>query len=168
MASTPIRRRVLSALALFLAALGAVGLYLFQPWRAFTTVRVDETVVVAPDGGTARTLATGSFLSHEHSTSGTVTVTALPDGTATLRLADLRTSDGPALRVWLSDQPVEPTGLGRNLDDGRHVDLGALKGNEGNQNYAVPAGTDLTELRTVTIWCERFAVSFGAAALTLA
>lgn len=67
--------------------------------------------------------------------------------------------------MWLSDRPVEP-GLGTNLDDGAYVDLGALKGNEGNQNYAVPPGTDLDALRTVTIWCERFSVSFGAAALS--
>ncbi|APE34826.1 hypothetical protein BOX37_13685 [Nocardia mangyaensis] len=73
----------------------------------FTTVRVDETAVVAPDGGTVRTIASGSFLSPEHSTSGAALLQA-PDGTVTLRLADLRTSHGPALRVWLSDQPVEP------------------------------------------------------------
>lgn len=164
MAIITTRRRVLGLLALVLAAALAVGLYLFQPWRVFTTVRVDDTAVVAPDGGTVRTIASGSFMSQEHSTSGTALLQALPDGTVTLRLADLRTSDGPALRVWLSDQPVEP-GLGRNLDDGRYVDLGALKGNEGNQNYAVPAETDLAALRTVTVWCQRFSVSFGAATL---
>lgn len=104
------------------------------------------------------------FLSHEHETSGSVSVLEPGDGTTTLRLTDLRTSDGPALRVWLSDQPVERDG-GGNLDDGEHIDLGSLKGNEGNQNYAIPAGTDLGEFSTVTIWCERFSVSFGAAEL---
>ncbi|WP_328423911.1 DM13 domain-containing protein [Streptomyces sp. NBC_00443] len=90
-------------------------------------------------------------------------VLKLDGGKATLRLKDLRTSDGPALHVWLSDQPVEQGG--GNLDDGKHVDLGDLKGNEGNQNYAIPAGTDLNKYSTVTIWCERFSVSFGAAEL---
>jgi hypothetical protein len=51
------------------------------------------------------------------------------------------------------------------FDDGRTVELGRLKGNRGNQVYDVPAGTDLTGLISVTIWCKRFAVSFGAAAL---
>ncbi|WP_030523492.1 DM13 domain-containing protein [Nocardia rhamnosiphila] len=164
MAFTPARRRVLSVLVLGLAVILAVGLYLFQPWRVFTNVRVDEAAIVAPDEGTVRTIAAGSFISQEHSTSGAVTLQELPDGEVVLRLTDLRTSDGPALRVWLSDQPVQP-GLGRNLDDGEYVDLGALKGNEGNQNYVVPAEADLTILRTVTVWCERFSVSFGAAAL---
>ncbi|MGA6206372.1 DM13 domain-containing protein [Nocardia testacea] len=164
MAFTPVRRRVVSVVVLGLAAILAAGLYLFQPWRVFTNVRVDEAAIVAPDEGTVRTVATGSFISQEHSTSGTLTIRELPGGEVVLRLTDLHTLDGPALRVWLSDQPVEP-GLGRNLDDGEYVDLGALKGNEGNQNYAVPAEADLTSLRTVTVWCERFSVSFGAAAL---
>ena len=44
-----------------------------------------------------------------------------------------------------------------------YVELGRLKGNRGNQVYDVPAGTDLTGLVSVTIWCKRFATSFGAA-----
>ena len=47
-----------------------------------------------------------------------------------------------------------------------HVELGRLKANLGNQNYAVPADADLGELRSVTIWCKRFRVSFGAATLS--
>ena len=51
------------------------------------------------------------------------------------------------------------------FDDGRHVDLGDLKGNIGSSNYAVPADVDLAELGSLTIWCDRFSVSFAAAAL---
>lgn len=144
----------------------AVGLYLFEPWRLFTSNRVDEAppAAAAQQGAAAKKSAHGAFLSHEHETSGSVDVLQLADGKATLRLTDLRTSDGPALHVWLSDQPVEQGG-GGNLDDGKHIDLGDLKGNEGNQNYAIPAGTDLDQFSTVTIWCERFSVSFGAAEL---
>lgn len=136
----------------------AVALWAFQPWRLFTTVRVDE----ASTGG--QRLTAGTFVSHEHETSGTAEIRRSPDGSAMLRITDLRTSDGPALRVYLSDQPVRPD-TGGNLDDGRFVDLGELKGNEGNQNYAIPSRTDLGDLSTVSIWCERFSVSFGAAAL---
>ncbi|NGO43217.1 DM13 domain-containing protein [Streptomyces ureilyticus] len=148
----------------------AFGLYLFQPWRLLTTNRVDEAAPVATGrqgAAVAEQLANGDFISHEHDTSGSVEILQLADGNTTLRLADLRTSDGPALHVWLSDQPVKQDG-GGNLDDGRHVDLGDLKGNEGNQNYAIPAGTDLNTFSTVTVWCERFSVSFGAAELTQA
>jgi hypothetical protein len=45
------------------------------------------------------------------------------------------------------------------------LDLGPLKGNKGNQNYPIPADADITDLTSVTIWCDRFSVSFGAAQL---
>ena len=45
------------------------------------------------------------------------------------------------------------------------VELGSLKGNEGDQNYDIPKGTDLSKFRTVVIYCERFNATFGAAPL---
>jgi hypothetical protein len=45
------------------------------------------------------------------------------------------------------------------------LELGALKGNKGNQNYELPAGVDLSKYRSVVIWCRRFSVPFGAAPL---
>ncbi|MBG0827051.1 DM13 domain-containing protein [Planomonospora sp. ID67723] len=161
----------------------AVALYLFQPWRLFTTVEVNEAPPAAvaasrapgatpqttggePAGG-PKVLATGTFVSHEHDTAGTARLLELADGSRVLRIEDLDTSDGPDLRVWLSDQPVKEGRAGWfNLDDGKHLELGDLKGNKGDANYAVPAGADLDALKTVTIWCKRFSVSFGAAALT--
>jgi hypothetical protein len=111
-------------------------------------------------------LASGPLVAHEHATSGEALLLALPDGSRVLRLQDLATSNGPRLRVWLTDAPVRP---GRDgwyvFDDGRHLDLGPLKGNVGSANYPVPAGADLAGLTSVSIWCERFSVSFGAATL---
>ena len=46
------------------------------------------------------------------------------------------------------------------------IDLGPLKGNLGDQVYEIPADADLGTVRSVTIWCVRFSVSFGAAQLT--
>lgn len=176
MATAPSRRpllrrpAVLVALAL-LAALAAVALWLFQPWKLV----VDETVAEAPPavgapavGAAApEVVARGELISHEHATSGSVQVLRLADGSRVLRLEDLATSNGPALRVRLSDQPVVDGEDGWHVfDDGRSVDLGDLKGNLGSSNYPIPAGADLTGLTSVSIWCDRFAVSFGAATLT--
>lgn len=120
-----------------------------------------------PAPAQAVALAAGSLISHEHETSGTVRLVRLADGRRVLTLEKLNTSDGPALHVWLTDAPVRAGSDGWSVfDDGRYVDLGALKGNRGDQVYEIPAGTDLTGLGSVSIWCERFAVSFGAAALT--
>ncbi|WKU08354.1 DM13 domain-containing protein [Micromonospora sp. HUAS LYJ1] len=168
----------------------AFGLYWFQPWKVVTDNQVDEQlseVGAAPPGtptGTPGTTPTGvapagsptstrpvvvsrgEFVSHEHDTSGTARIVRTADGEHRLELVGLDTSNGPDLRVWLSDQPVRTGRAGWHVfDDGRRAELGRLKGNRGDQAYAVPAGTDLAELTSVTIWCQRFAVSFGAASL---
>jgi hypothetical protein len=51
-------------------------------------------------------LARGAFISHDHDSTGMISVLRLPDGSQVLRLEDLRTSDGPLLKVWLADAAV--------------------------------------------------------------
>ena len=88
----------------------------------------------------------------------------LSDGTRILRFEGLDTSDGPDLRVWLSDAPVIEGAAGWHLfDDGAYLDLGALKANKGDQNYEIPPGAKLADYNSVSIWRPRFAVSFAAA-----
>ena len=111
-------------------------------------------------------LADGRFIPHEHDTTGTVQVVRAASGRRVLAVKDLDTSNGPDLRVWLTDREVIPGRAGWHVfDDGRDLELGKLKGNQGNQVYAIPESADLSDYRSVTIWCRRFAVSFGAAEL---
>jgi hypothetical protein len=127
------------------------------------TVRTPDTARTAAPGK----LAAGLLISHEHDTKGNVAILRLADGSRVLRLEGLYTSDGPDLEVWLSDARVLESKAGWHVfDDGRHRSLGQLKGNRGNQNYAIPAGVELDGFRSVSIWCNRFNVSFGAAELT--
>jgi len=51
------------------------------------------------------------------------------------------------------------------VQDAGFVDLGVLKGNIGDQNYVLGSDLDLAKYRAVSIWCKRFSVNFGAAAL---
>ncbi|WP_212999751.1 DM13 domain-containing protein [Winogradskya consettensis] len=169
----------------------AAGLYWFQPWRLVTDHEVQDSLpavsarsidqsepaAVTQSGPAAvtqsasapagpRVLAAGNFVSHEHDTRGTAQLVRLADGRHQLVLRDLETSDGPDLRVWLTDREVLTGRAGWQIfDDGRSVEIAELKGNSGNQVYDIPAGTDLAGLRSVSIWCKRFSVSFGAAAL---
>ncbi|MFI6825787.1 DM13 domain-containing protein [Kribbella sp. NPDC050241] len=180
------KRAALVTAAAVAVVVAAVALPLFQPWRLFTDTVVDEalpgavpistqtssttppTVSVAPKQvpRTTEVLLTGKLITHEHETSGTVAVLRLSDGSRVLRIENLDTSDGPDLKVWLSDANVVPGRAGWHLfDDGRYRSLGSLKGNHGNQNYPVPAGVTLGDFRSVAIWCDRFNVSFGAAEL---
>jgi hypothetical protein len=174
------KRAVIPAVLLVAAIAVAVGLYLFQPWRIFTSSTVIEDLPAAPAPASQsqgpsvapsavavpRELATGQFISHEHASSGTVKILALPDGSRILRLEGLDTSDGPDLRVWLTDAPVVEGAAGWYVfDDGAYLDLGTLKANKGDQNYEIPAATALGDYTSVSIWCARFAVSFAAAEL---
>jgi hypothetical protein len=171
------RRWTIAAAAV--AILSAAALYWFQPWKRVTSTTVNDAVPVirssaaapadTPTGApvpTATLVAQGGLISHEHATSGTAQLVRLPDGRHQLILQDLSTSDGPDLRVWLTDRPVLAGSSGWYVfDDGIVLELGALKGNRGSQVYDVPASTDVTKFRSITIWCKRFAVSFGAAEL---
>ncbi|MGE5155982.1 MAG: DM13 domain-containing protein [Betaproteobacteria bacterium] len=158
----------------------SAGLYWFQPWKLATSKTVNDAVpavessastsgAVTPSSSAvaaATLVAHGDLVTHEHATSGKAQLVRLADGRYQLILQDLSTSDGPDLRVWLTDQPVVGGSQSwYDFDEGVYLELGRLKGNLGTQLYDVPAGTDVTGFRSVTIWCKRFAVSFGAAAL---
>jgi hypothetical protein len=45
------------------------------------------------------------------------------------------------------------------------LELGTLKGNQGDQNYDLPASVDLNKYQAVAIYCERFHAIFGVAKL---
>ncbi|MCK9247894.1 MAG: DM13 domain-containing protein [Solirubrobacteraceae bacterium] len=117
-----------------------------------------------PAPGTT-TLATGRFVDAEHATSGQVRITRLADGRRYVRIEDLASSDGPDLHVWLSDAPSG--GKWGSYDDGRHVRLGKLKATHGNHNYRIPDDARISAMRSVVIWCDRFNVAFGTAAVRL-
>ncbi|MFF5799791.1 DM13 domain-containing protein [Streptomyces albogriseolus] len=172
---------------LVVVATAGFGLYWFQPWKLWQDQTVEEALPTAqatpgpaeeeqaagaePSGAPSspagpRTLAAGELISHEHATSGTVKLVRLDDGSHVVRLENLDTSNGPDLRVWLTDAPVKEGQAGWHVfDDGEYVSLGKLKGNKGSQNYVVPNDVDPSRYTSVSIWCDRFDVSFGAAEL---
>ena len=146
----------------------------FQPQKLLIEKTVDEKVPVGTteadnndaDSGSpreTRVVAEGMFQSLEHQTTGSATIVELPDGRLFLRFEDLETSNGPDLRVYLSEIPASDDW---HAYGERFIDLGALKGNLGNQNYEIPADTDLSRFESAVIWCRRFTVGFGVAGLS--
>jgi hypothetical protein len=107
-------------------------------------------------------LVRGEFLSRDHGTSGVARVLELADGQRIVRLEGLDTDNGPDLYLYLTTNAA--AGDEGAFDDD-FVNLGRLKGNQGDQNYELPADTDLTRHATVVIWCDRFNSAFGAADL---
>ncbi len=145
-------------------AVGAVLWFAFRPERLFVNAKVNESLAsVQGDATKAATVAAGTFHAVHHETKGMATILRLADGKLVLRLSGFETSNGPDVRVYLvasGDATDNDT-----VTNAGFVEVGALKGNIGDQNYDVPATIDLTKYRTVTIWCRRFGVNFGSAPL---
>jgi hypothetical protein len=108
-------------------------------------------------------VSSGDFVGLAHPTSGKARIYKTQDGKSILRLEQFKTSNGPDVRVYLVKGSDAADGA--VIKGGGFVDLGALKGNVGDQNYAIPDNVNLNEFRSVSIWCRRFAVNFGAATL---
>lgn len=165
------------------AAVAVAGFLWFRPDRLITDREVDEALPgaaaqpaemeqgAAPgqegSGGrqTLTSVAAGRFISLEHETRGTALVVETAGGRRFLRFEGFETSDGPDLLVYLSTK--EPAGSDDWYGyDGDFVDLGALKGNVGDQNYEIPGNVNLDRYSTAVVWCRRFEVGFAAATLS--
>jgi hypothetical protein len=120
-----------------------------RPGTAATAVAEPSATAPGPVA-----LARGEFVSAAHPTTGTATLIERPDGSRVLTITSLMTDPGPDLRVYLVP------GDGTDVDGG--LDLGALQGNIGDQEYEVPASAPSG---AVVIWCRAFSVGFGYAPL---
>jgi len=103
---------------------------------------------------------TGSFVGADefHFGSGTAVLIETGPGAYAVRLEDLEVRNGPDLFVYLS-----PAVDG--YADGA-IEVAPLKADRGNQTYEVPAGVDVSNVRSVVIWCRQFSVLFATAPLT--
>jgi hypothetical protein len=169
--------------AVFAVAAATFVLVWFEPHKLFIDDRVDEPIPAAtpspdvadPQPGDSSTatlpstepleLARGEFASRDHGTSGTARVLELAAGRSIVRLEGLDTDNGPDLYVYLTAASAEGD---EGAFDDDFLDLGRLKGNQGDQNYDLPPDADLDRYPTVVIWCDRFDSAFGAADLTVA
>ncbi len=122
--------------------------------------KMPETIADEPMAPQLTIAMQGTFKDADnfHRGSGTASVFTLPDGKQILRFENFSVTNGPALSVYLVRS------ADGNVDAG-FLDLGKLKGNKGNQNYEIPAGTDLREYGSVIIWCVPFKVTFTTATL---
>lgn len=105
-------------------------------------------------------LAAGSLKPVAHDGSGSVRILRLdPYEDQIVRFENLDVLNGPDLHVYLSaNENIESA-----KDVGDFIDLGKLKGNQGNQNYTVPSNVDATKFKSVVIFCEPFKVVFASA-----
>jgi hypothetical protein len=136
----------------------------FRPEKLFINQKVSEAAPAALSSE-PEALYTGKLEGKIHQTSGRATIYKNKDGKEYLRLSDFTTSNGPDVHVVLvraEDKALEQEIVKGDLE---HVELGTLKGNQGDQNYDLPAAVDLNQYQAVAIYCERFHAIFGVARL---
>jgi len=171
-----LRRPVLGTLAAVALATIAVGY-----WTGFRDREVDEDVIVAtaeadmatdakadekPSGKEAEkpkepagpvSLAAGTFTGQDgHAGTGRAEVIEAPGGERSLVFTEFDVDPGVDIEVYLTPDTS-------SVDD--RVELGGLKGNVGDQQYAIPADADLSRYDSVVLWCTPFTVRIATADL---
>jgi len=142
---------IIGAIVVGVIVVGIVG---YAAGPLFFDVTVDEEMPLA-----TLTMPMGGFVGVGdgiHDAQGDVLIIETEDGSKFLRFENFKASNGPDLYVYLATD--------KTAND--FVNLGALKGNIGNQNYMIPPGADLSNYDTVLIWCKQFSVLFGSAELS--
>jgi hypothetical protein len=132
----------------------------FRPEKLWINQKVSEAAPFALSSN-PQPLYTGRFEGKAHPTSGRATIYGGAGGMQYVRLTDFTTSNGPDVHVVLARS--DDKALSQNIVTGQfdNVELGVLKGNQGDQNYYLPASLDLKKYNVVVVYCERFHAIFG-------
>lgn len=150
-------KRTIAGIIVGIIALAAIW-YLASP--LFINKTVNEAIPENSNSTTPSfsTSIQGNFVDADsfHKTSGSVKVIQnTGEETKYLRLENFKTTNGPDLKVYLSN----------DLEAKDYISLGDLKGNIGDQNYEIPSNVNPEEYSYALIWCEQFHVLFGSAKL---
>jgi electron transfer DM13 len=128
-----------------------------------------STATTAPNSSATATTAPAATLTgmFDHragvdTVAGNATLGKTSDGKVILRFENLNSANGPDLHVYLSKQ-ASPASTQQVMDG---VEVGKLKATQGTSNYELAASTDITQYKSVVIYCKSFSVVFGYANLS--
>ena len=126
---------------------------------------VEEMEDMPAEMSEAERVSSGRFRDADsfHKGSGAATIYRLPGGDGVLRFENLSVTNGPDLRVLLTEHP-DPQNKAE-LQEAGYLHVAKLKGNRGNQNYDLPPDADLESVGSVIIYCMPFNVIFSVAPL---
>lgn len=141
----------------------AVVIWLAGPLFYRTTV--NEAFPTTNLAATDAPLVSGSFTQVDslHAGEGTAAIYRGEDGALLLRLENFSVTNGPDLFVALSGHPA-PRSSAEAHSDG-YLEVDRLKASQGGQNYSLPTDLDLSQYRSVLIYCRAFSVVFSTAEL---
>ncbi|HBP01383.1 MAG: hypothetical protein UY41_C0011G0030 [Candidatus Moranbacteria bacterium GW2011_GWE1_49_15] len=159
-------------ISLVIAGVAVLGVTYWLVSPLFITRTVNEEVPMEnPDAGEnasqegisevqqeipVSVVSQGTFMGKAgHSASGTARIIET-DGKKYVRFeSDFKVTNGPDLFVH----------FGKDGEYSASAQLGALKGNEGSQNYEITSDIDPADFDEVWVWCRAFSVPFGVAEL---
>lgn len=127
-----------------------------EPTTAAPTTAAPTTA--EPEPAVPVELGSGALQSLDYQATGTARLIRLEDDSLLVRFEGLDVENGPDYVVYLvpgTDQRAPGNGTA----------LGDLQGNQGDQNYAVPAGTPADGPQTILIWCRSFAAPVANASV---
>jgi hypothetical protein len=143
-----------------------VAVYVIVPALVKSTLTESLPVASAPAAGslsapaapTTQVLAQGELrrLNAVDFGSGKVVVADV-NGTLYLRFQNVNIAGAPDVYVYLSDRT--------DGQPGRFSNLGKLKATNGSFNYSIPANLDLTQAKSVVLYCRTFNVTITFAVL---
>ncbi len=115
-----------------------------------------------PTAASTARLLTGNFNNQGvEPVAGKALLGQSPDGKVVLRLENLKSANGPDLYVYLSRQ-ANPSPA--QIKDA--FEVGRLKATQGNLNYELGSTFDLSQYKSVVVYCKSFSVVFGYANLS--
>jgi hypothetical protein len=105
----------------------------------------------------------GSFHDVDGTASGTAALKHLEDGTYAVVFEDFGIDSAAHTNVVLV--PADDVTDSTDVDMQTYVDLGALKGTSGMQDYPLPSSADAMGLHTVVLWDTEMMHAVAAAPL---
>lgn len=164
-----------TAIALTLSLLAAPVAFARTPAPAAAPARTDTMAkpgtIAKPDtmkkadSMAAMKPLSGKLNSIHAPTVGTVTLTHTAGGDV-LSIKGLKTEVAPDLELWLLASAAPKT----EADDvvvakTKHLQVAVLKTFSGDFSFKLPAGTKVSDYKSVILWCAQFNVTFGGANL---
>src|SRR5262245_58965801 len=108
-----------------------------------------EPATVAPTPAPTPLALAGRFRGADdfHFGRGRARLIEVEPGRHVVRFEDFAVRNGPDLYVYLSS---DPKGYSKQA-----IELGRLRATDGSFNTPVPAGTDVSRVRSVVVWCKQ-------------
>jgi Electron transfer DM13 len=153
-----------TSLRIALASIISVNTVMFSDaafHKTYAEVVSSPAMVAKATFSPVKVLASGSFVDSEHPTKGLAEIVT-QNGKKYLRLNKaFKSEEGPDVFVLLHRED-SPKKYGKS----DYVSLGRLQKTRGKQLYRISDKVDITEFKSVVIWCRQFNATFGYAPLS--